>query len=224
MRYSQNDEQSVILSCLGMLAAPTPAEVSAGGPRLLDIGAHDGVMFSNSRALVESHGFAGVFVEPSPWPAAKLIDLYGYDPRHSVVLAAIGPKDGVAHMDLCPEGVSTMSPAHAAYWNGHGDFSAPGTPSTVAYRGAFVPCMSWATLLRTVDPRRAGFRVVLIDVEGCNFDCLRSMPDSLRPMVVCVEKDRGDGARKKTADELERRGLHPVYESAENIVAARMNP
>ncbi len=59
--YSQNDEERVILELVG-----------DGKGRFLDIGAFDGVMFSNTRALVE-RGWCGICVEPNPFTFLKLL-------------------------------------------------------------------------------------------------------------------------------------------------------
>src|SRR5687768_7977670 len=58
--YSQHGEQHIILDYFGN-----------DGGILLDIGANDGITFSNSRALLEC-GWYGVLVEPSEKTFAEL--------------------------------------------------------------------------------------------------------------------------------------------------------
>jgi len=64
MRYSQNNEEDIILKYFGDFKG-----------HLLDIGANDGVTLSNSRKLMET-GWTGDFVEPSDKPFVKLSTLY----------------------------------------------------------------------------------------------------------------------------------------------------
>ena len=64
MSYSQDNEEVVILEHFG-------ARVG----KFLDIGAADGIHFSNTRALVE-RGWGGVMVEPSPRQFMQLWELY----------------------------------------------------------------------------------------------------------------------------------------------------
>ena len=64
--YSQNNEQQIVLSYFS-LARHTPT--------LLDIGANDGITFSNSFALIEL-GWNAFLLEPSPKAFAKLQKLH----------------------------------------------------------------------------------------------------------------------------------------------------
>src|SRR5262249_30227089 len=77
--YSQNDEESIITGYFGGRAG-----------NLLDIGAYDGVSFSNSRRLIEL-GWSGALVEPLPHAAGLCRALYRDNPTISVQEYAIGP-------------------------------------------------------------------------------------------------------------------------------------
>lgn len=84
--YSQNNEQEAILEFF---------EGKVGG--FLDIGAHDGIEFSNTRALALS-GWRGMFVEPNPVTFSKLMSLYGQEPQFQLVLGAVSDAEGVFQM------------------------------------------------------------------------------------------------------------------------------
>jgi len=62
--YSQNNEEEVIVSFFGNKIG-----------NLLDIGANDGITFSNSRKLLEL-GWSGELIEPAEKPFNKLKELY----------------------------------------------------------------------------------------------------------------------------------------------------
>ena len=84
--YSQNNEQDTILQFFNG---------KVGG--FLDIGAHDGIEYSNVRALAES-GWNGMLVEPNPVTFVKLMALYGSQPQFQLVLGAVSDAEGVFQM------------------------------------------------------------------------------------------------------------------------------
>src|SRR3990167_9754252 len=62
---------------------------------LLDIGANDGRLFSNSLWLIE-HGWGGVMVEPSPKAFEKLKENHGSNEKLYLIKCAITNHDGFA--------------------------------------------------------------------------------------------------------------------------------
>jgi len=62
--FSQRDEETYILE-----------HFKGSTGTFLDLGAYDGVMFSNTRQLA-LNGWCGVCVEPSPTVLPKLLELY----------------------------------------------------------------------------------------------------------------------------------------------------
>ena len=85
--YSQNKEEQVILDYFGFLQGT-----------FLDIGANDGVTFSNTKMLAE-RGWKGVLVEPSPKAYAKLKEIYrGVDGVYTYPFA-IGNHNGTATLN-----------------------------------------------------------------------------------------------------------------------------
>ncbi len=81
MVYSQNNEQDVILDYFKDFKG-----------KFLDIGANDGLTFSNSRALAEI-GWQGTLIEPSPEPFKRLKALYNKT-KCKVLNIAIGDSSG----------------------------------------------------------------------------------------------------------------------------------
>lgn len=182
--------------------------ITAG--EFIDVGAFDGVTYSNTRALAEA-GWSGIFVEPNPMAASKLLRLYGGDHRHLIFLSAMGEEASMRPMALSDhdvEGLSTFDDGYMEKWRHVANF-----------RRAVVPVMTWRNMLEMVcpDPERPKFEFVSIDTEGLSLALLRLMPEALRPAVICVEKDSED-LRTKTILELDRRGYMLIYESLENIV------
>lgn len=206
--FSQNAEEKVILE---RLAATAPE-----ARRFLDIGAHDGVKFSNTRALALS-GWSGVLVEPSAWAAQRLLDLYGGDGRYQIVQAALGLTDGLVRWHDCAEGqVATMAPAHQRLWEqkvraDHG-----------GYRAMLMPQISWRTLIEAAYAGAPGPTMISLDVEGMNRVLLRSAPwerlEAVR--LIVVEKDSPE-VRIPTMDLLKAQGFAIVHENPENLIGVR---
>lgn len=162
--YSQGNEQEVILNYFG----------SKKG-KLLDIGAHDGVEFSNSLALIEA-GWQAVLVEPNPDSMARLIALHGKNPSVTLVNAAVTPSQYLL-MEFWASrtAASTSLQGFKQAWEEKEgiEFSpvwiAPITPETLI------------TLTGPVD-------FVTIDVEDNNLALAESMKEYLgKASLICIE-------------------------------------
>ena len=109
MSYSQNDEESVICRLLEQ----TPINER----NFLDIGAHDGVTFSNTRALSD-RGWGGVLVEPSSRPFVGLMEHYNRRPGILVNVAVVPNNFAGSRLvrwhDSRGDMISTMVESHRA--------------------------------------------------------------------------------------------------------------
>jgi FkbM family methyltransferase len=155
--------------------------------RFLDVGAFDGVTFSNTRPLAEL-GWQGVCIEPSPPAFCHLMRNYEGNENVKLVNAAVmaSLSEGRVHKFLSntadaqsADALSTFDPAHREIF-----FAYP-------FREIYVPVIQWTTLTRTFGDL---FDFVNVDVEGANADVLQAMP--FRAEMVCVEVDKNkDGTR-----------------------------
>ena len=205
-RYSQNDEDIQVIELAKAMGLESP--------RFLDIGAHNGVGFSNSRALYED-GWGGAVVECSPRPLTDLLRLYRNDPRVEVwgCPVSVHGEQLLMH-DSDGEYLSTSDPAHAEKW---AEVMKSGGYQFSAYRTASV---SMATLLSHYDDGRQ-FDFVNIDVEGqsCHL-CHEAAPlFRQRTRIVCVEKDEGHVLQ--LLDRMQHNGFKVAHESGENLIFTR---
>jgi FkbM family methyltransferase len=151
--YSQNDEEKHIVEFFG--------EDSSG--RFLDIGAYDGVTFSNVRRLWEL-GWSGVLVEPNPASFKALM-------KNN---AAIGPERCLMPFHTSNDAVSTLSEAHKAIWE-----------KDAKYRKIHVCVVEVAHLIANFP---GPYRFINLDVEGMNFELLQLLPlDDLSCECICIE-------------------------------------
>ncbi len=172
--YTQNDEEEVILRHLGGIARGT----------VIDIGAYDGVTFSNSRRLIEM-GWSAILVEPAPDAFAQLRALYDGMARVRLVNGALAPRRGTIDFFLAESG-DEHSGLYAT--SDRDEASRNHRLRDVTPRKMTVDAVTWSDLLDD-GGRSAAF--ISIDTEGTSIDRLveldlRALPE-LR--VICVERD-----------------------------------
>lgn len=220
--YSQNGEQKIILDYFGDFRGT-----------LLDAGANDGILLSNSYALT-SMGWKGVLVEPALIAFKKLMANYGVGDMplgpdtlvvgfgvnriisHQLVNAAITTQDGP--IDFYSSGthlkkgdtdlLSTTRPEEIERWKKSGE----------VFTKTMVRGMTVATLIKETGMTRADF--VSIDCEGVDLDVLRQLDlTALGTHMVCVEVNRAD---QRPFDEYcARHGLKLLHRNYENAIYAR---
>ncbi len=195
-RYSQRNEQEHILRAVQYL------EPSA----FLDIGAYDGLTFSNTRALVEQ-GWIGAMVEPGLDAFQKLLRNYGESPAGiELINAAVST---VRHLEPFwnnPTCYSTTEGANLRKWKPTEPFS----------RRYYVPTITFEDLA----PYIGDFlEVVSIDTEGTSVELLLYFPmEKYRPKVFIVEHD---GRLDTCLNFAQRYCYDIVMENAENVVIVR---
>lgn len=201
MNYSQNDEQNVILKFFGDKHG-----------RFLDIGAYDGVTYSNTRALLEL-GWTGVLVEPSPHNLVKLIAAcQPFADRVEVVGAAVA---GPCAKTLCHLQIEeTPDRGWASTIADRPDRILK--ECRVTYR---VPVLRLFELMIEEEV----FDFVSIDAECMDFDILMDLPFQLRRQcrMICIEPtDLAERAEMKTY--LQAIGFTVHHETPENLIAIRV--
>lgn len=175
MFYSQYSEDKLIND---LLQGKTEGFV-------VDVGAADGVRYSNSRYFIESLGWGGVLVEPHPDYFKALQQLYSpYSSSHQVRVlnCAVGPEEGTMPFYLYGRDehaqVSTLSEEFKnRVISVHGDkYEAQPVEVEVKH-------------LRTVLQDLPGpVDLLSIDCEGIDMSVLQSHDwKDQRPNIVCVE-------------------------------------
>lgn len=149
--------------------------------RFLDIGAHDGKIFSNTWPLTE-HGWTGVLVEPSPWVFPYLVKNYEGREGFEFVNAPIAVESGIVPwFDCGGDCYSTTEKPH----------------KDKIEAGGVRFAKTWTGAIGTDDffLQFWGFDFVNIDVEGSNAVLLKALAswctDNLKykPQMICVELD-----------------------------------
>lgn len=175
--------------------------------RFLDVGAYDGLNFSNTRQLMEI-GWSGVCVEPSPMVFPYLCENTDKFSLVQCLQAAVIPDDfqGNGKMWVTQDALSTLVKSHR-------DIITVRNP-LVPYTEVHVPILKWQEFLK-VYPEPYDF--INIDVEGMNWEILRDGPMA---EMICIEMDPADMI-PKMKEHLKLFGLGNQKEIGGNLLAWR---
>ena len=199
MSYSQNREEDVIVQLFN-------ANTNVG--HVLDIGAHNGSLFSNTLRLFEL-GWSGVCIEPSPCVFVDLLKLHGSNPKIALVNAAVTQTGGLVDFYDCGgDAVSTTQLAHKAKWeNGYGS----------KFTKMIVNSVSFDSLFRKFG---FSFDFINLDVEGISAELFMAMPlRSLeRTRCLCIEHD---SKMAEIQDHAAKFGFSYVHHNGENVILWR---
>lgn len=193
--YSQNGEQKIITDFFAGRVG-----------RFLDVGAYDGLTFSNTRRLLEL-GWHGVLVEPSPKVIPGLRrNVAEFDDRACVFECAIGDSNGRVKFFDNAGAVATTSRDHVLKWSVQTTFDE-----------CDVLSMTPELLLDLVG---TDFDFVSIDTEGTNMMLVKLFPWHRLPgcRLVCVEHDSAD---KSILEILEPFGFSQLARNGENLILSR---
>lgn len=201
MAYSQSNEEEVILKYF---------EGKTG--TFLDIGANDGITFSNTRALAE-RGWKGVLVEPSPKAFELLEKRYEGHKGFYIYPFAIGSHNGKAMLQesgpLCSaKDIGLVSTFHNSEMDRF--------KRTVAYTPTEVKIYKWKTFLNRLTIKEFDF--ISMDCEGSELDILPDM-DLSKTSCVCLEWNSKPELKTEYEKYLE--GFRLIYTSGENLIYAR---
>lgn len=189
--YTQNNEQEVIVDYF----------LNEKG-YFCDIGAYDGVTYSNVRALAEL-GWSGICYEPDKVICTKCVENYRTFPNVVVKQAAVGTHNG--ETDFYPTSdsmIGTTTKAHFVKW-GEQNYGEP-------YR---VPVFDINDVLD-------GFEKIdflSIDTEGTNKALFAHLSDYhlQRMQMICVEHD---GHADEIGKRLHSFGYTLALHNSENII------
>lgn len=172
----------------------------------VDIGAHDGRSYSNTRPLWE-RGWSGMLIEPDPTTFKLLQSNYPDKSRLEFKNVAIclknGPIQFTKHRDPDRTGWHSIAPDWIATF-------APGKSYKITVTGVRFDSL--------VFPQPIDF--LSVDTEGYDATILESMPETIRPRLIMAEVDK-NGVREKIEREMARRNYRFIWGSYLNSAYAR---
>ena len=173
--------------------------------RFLDIGAGDGITFSNTKVLYDM-GWCGIGIEPSPQLCEKFIKNISPGQVRLIKAALIAEDRPVKFYDAQGDFISTTNEQHKIKWS-----------SKCKYREITVDGISWQTLFRSYG---SDFDFINLDIEGENIPILQLMPKEykIRAKMICVEYD---DQKNVVLNELEPYGFKQLHTNAENVIMGK---
>ena len=197
MKFSQNDEEHYILNYFNQ-------HPPRHGHKLLDIGAFDGMTFSNTHALMKQ-GWEGIFVEASPkMVAACQRNLKGLNAHICQACIVHEPVTGMIPFYDNDQATATTSTAHVEKWKAL-------TP--------FEPIMLMPVHYKSIlSVYGKTFDMVSLDIEGQSAELfMKIFPEMPEVDLWVVEHDD----RKEEIKALAQ-GFACLYENGENVVLGRI--
>lgn len=191
--YSQNQEEKFITEYF---------KDSVG--KFIDIGAYDGITFSNTRRLYEL-GWKGVLIEPSDYAFNKLIELYNKDEEIFLLKTLVSEYDVSVDFYESTDAVSTTEISNKEKWEKNVEFIKTTKPSLSVKR--LIKFYGECDFLN-------------IDTEGTSNHILNLFPDEYLEKVkcICIEYDN---EFQTIAMKLTNLNFKIVYCNGENIIAVK---
>lgn len=204
MKFSQNDEERVILEYFGPHVGT-----------FASIGENDGETFSNVRALA-LRNWTGVMIEPDPEAFARLQELYKNYKKLYTYNYAIGDHNGVAMLQKSSSLLKTgdtglVSTFHASEMDRF--------KSVVSYEPVEVKVYKWKTAINRWSIKKFDF--ISIDVEN---DEMKILPDIdlTDTKLICLEHNGSAEKKRAYLECTSKYGINKIiYESGENVIIAR---
>ena len=197
--YSQNNEEQIIIDYFGDYKG-----------NLLDIGANDGITFSNSRKLLEL-GWSGELVEPADIPYLKLKELYKDNKRIKLHKVAISDSRGELTFYSSGEHVgngdsdllSTLSIVDKQKWE-----------NSTVYQESKVDSLKWLDFYNW-----QVYDFINIDAEGYDLSILKQMDlKELGCKCLCIEHNGHQ--YNDMVRELRRYNYKTLLVNNENLIVA----
>jgi FkbM family methyltransferase len=182
---------------------------------VIQIGANDGVQNDPLREFLKRPGnYTAILVEPLPYYASRLRELYAGRPDITIVEAAIGAEAGTRRLYFIPPEIADQMDGDGPrnrWAHGQGSSELATVEHWIranAFRGdsyrqripfflqsiafADVPLTS-ANVVLSDGAATAGDTLLVVDVQGAELDVLKSVNWSQPPRWVVVEDDLGRG-------------------------------
>lgn len=182
---------------------------------VLDIGANDGITFSNSYDLIQS-GWSGVLIEPGSI-FSKLENLYEGNKKVTCYKLAIGEKEeqvtfyeSGAHVKNGKDSglVSAMNYVETIRWRNQG----------VEFNEVIIQVVPFGWILKWYKT----FDFITIDAEGNDWSILQQINlDAVGCKCLCIEWNGIIDLKRACSDYAGQFGLRLISENRENLIFAK---
>ena len=176
----------------------------------LEMGALDGITYSNTKFFEDTMGWSGVLIEPIPSSFAKL---EVNRPNCKLFQYAVSTKEGI--VDIYENGAVSSVKENTTddfYNRWHGWKNTPLVQ---------VPTRRLGSILHEAGIKRIDFWS--LDVEGSEFEALETMDWSIPVDVLCIEKQQTEEKKAICNDILRKNGMRFVENFEHNEIWTSRN-
>jgi hypothetical protein len=210
--YSQNNEDFIAMDYFNHRQGASQLKT------LLDIGANDGITFSNSKFLIEN-GWMGTLLEPSPIACKKCYENHIFDDYTCVYNFGIanetGEQDFLESESHLPNGkdislLSSVPSRLTERWRNAVKFNES--------KAMFYTFKDFAENYLMEDEK---FPYVTIDAEGYDWDILKQIDlKKYGVEMLCIEWNGDTELERKYTEYCNQFGLSELHRNAENMIFA----
>ena len=194
--YSQSNEQQVILNYF---------KDKKGW--FLDIGAYDGITYSNTHALA-LNGWRGICIEPTNNAFRKLRKLYKGNYKIHCYNFAIESHNGVGLIYSNDDGLATLVEDELKRWK------------NTNYKFKQETCFT-KTFHKFYLENKHKYKFINIDAEGMDYDILKMMDlKELGCEMLCIEWNLKQELKEKYIDYVKQFNMKLIHTTPENLIFA----
>lgn len=195
--HSQTDEEQVILNYFRDRKG-----------WFLDIGAYDGITYSNTHALA-LQGWRGICIEPTSNCFRKLRKLYRGNYKIYCYNFAITSDNGTSLIYENDDGLATLVEGELERWK------------DTEYKFKKATCFTM-TFNRFYMENKHKYKFINIDAEGMDYDILTRMHlGELGCEMLCIEWNLHQDLKEKFTDYVKQFNMKLIHTTAENLIFAR---
>jgi len=210
--YSQNQEDFIAIDYFNHKAKPNYPKT------LLDIGANDGITFSNSKFLIEN-GWMGTLLEPSHIACKKCYENHLFDNYTCVYNFGIANETG--EQDFLESGSHLPNGSDIALLSSVPKRLTERWRNAVTFKESKAMFYTFSDFEKYFLMEDEKFSYVTIDAEGYDWDILKQIDlAKYEVQMLCIEWNGDTELEEKYTQYCNQFGLTELHRNEENLIFA----
>jgi FkbM family methyltransferase len=209
--YTQNNEEFFILE---YFKNDNPENLT-----VLDIGANDGELISNSRKVI-LEGWNGILLEPSEKAFSRLSSLYSDNPKARTLNYGISENSG--RFKFFESGSLGFNENDTALYSSIVQKETKRWEGIVKYEETEADFFTFDEFIKLENLPDTKIDFITIDAEGMDVSILKQINlEKLSCRLLCIEWNSVDHIANEIIEYCNKFGLHEITRNPENIILGR---